>query len=79
MPRRQEVIRMFGPVWQVEVYESYSLRLDLPNGDVLRSDGKNLWFRNGCSWLGPPHKSWDESKAVPDLFNRQFESEVDYG
>ena len=58
--------------------ETYTLRQDLPDGTVLRSDGKCLWSANGTSWKGMPPKKWDDSKAVKDDYVTSFELEGDY-
>lgn len=61
-----------------EVCERFTLRMDLPDGRVIRHDGKDLWMTNGASWHGSAPPEWDAAKAVEDVRARFYEVDLDF-
>lgn len=66
MPRIERIEYEGTQRWKV-IVEQYTRVCRLPNGIVLRHDGKDLWDTGrGGSWYGRPPADWDESLAVDE-------------
>ena len=60
------------------ITEIYTHKMTLPDGRLVRWDGKDLWSIGNYSWYGSPPEGWDKSKAVESGFALTFSEERDY-
>lgn len=78
MPRFEDEIARYRDCVEVAVTETWTLRVDLPNGTILRGDGKDFWHNGRCSYYGKAPAGWDDSRAYAEDFKRSYETELDY-
>ena len=83
MSRRKRLLRRIGNrhscVVEEEVTEYYFFKQVTPDGDVIRSDGRRLWFYRNLSWYGIPPKEHDETRdMIWEPWSRTFITEADY-
>lgn len=80
MPRIQEMSHWHGNSARgiEKVIDTFTLRQDLPDGSIIRTDGKGLWMHRRMTWMGQAPKEWDPSKAVKEDHKVEYSLEVDY-
>jgi hypothetical protein len=78
MPRFEDTLATYRDCVEVSVTETWTLRVNLPNGTILRGDGKDFWHNGRCAYYGKAPAGWDDSKAYVEEFTRHYETELDY-
>ncbi len=81
MARTKRLLRkMARAMCEEEVTETFTHRVTLGDGTVLRADpAEAFWYDNRFgSWYGEPPKEWDAAKAVEEAFQRRYVEEADY-
>lgn len=79
-----EVIDRHNGIVLEEVTETTTLRQNLPNGGVIRTDGRGFWICNNVpstpfrSFYGTSPSEWDRTRAYYEDFSRSYEMEADY-
>ena len=82
MAREKTLIGYCGMDALYDCTETFTHRLTLPSGVVLRGDPANnfwgSWSDTGnAAWYGACPSQWDNSLAVEEVFSRNYEMEVD--
>ncbi len=87
MPRQKKILETISRrecLVLEEVKESTTLRQNLSDGRIIRTDGKGFWICQGyprskiISFYGYAPRGWNRRFAYYEDFSRSYEVEADY-
>lgn len=79
MAREKTIIANLGGCIALErVEEKTTIRQNLPDGGIIRTDGKGFWITPFGAYYGQTPPGWDRRRAYYEDFSRSYEFEADY-
>jgi hypothetical protein len=79
MARQKQYLHRTGRFTCMErVTESTTVRQNLPNGKVIRTDEKGFWITPQMTYYGQTPPEWNRQHAYYEDYSRSYEFEADY-